>query len=246
MQRHDKSKSNPKTLKTKRFCRELHTVEEMLRKSVIWHVLCNEQSLIPITAITYQIRQPLVPQLPHSLCLFLQKFQKTPRTKPVKINHKTKNRRAEKTASGEKGKYSELLRIGPSLLGELLDGDPAPVVLVLEATLVDDVGGLLAALGHDEIGAEVVGGGPQVGQGELRDEPRRPDPAAPRAGPPGGVVRAVGGLGAVVVAGGGVAVAVLVVGAVVLVVGAGLLQERRPAATHDSRTREEAKQKKEG
>lgn len=113
------------------------------------------------------------------------------------------------------------------MLSELLDGDPAAVVLVLEAALVDDVGGLLAALGHDEIGAEVVGGGPQVGQGELGEEARR-------AGCRGGVVvGAVGGPGAVVVVGGGgVAGAARVVGAMGFVVGAGLLQDGRRAAAH--------------
>lgn len=41
--------------------------------------------------------------------------------------------------------------------------------MILEATFVDDIGGFLAALGDDVIGAEVVGGGFEVGEGELRE-----------------------------------------------------------------------------
>lgn len=78
----------------------------------------------------------------------------------------------------------ELLRIGPGELGEFLDGDPtAVVVLVLEAALVDDIGGFLTALGDDEVGAEVVGGSSQVGERELRESRRA-----------SGGVRAVGGV----------------------------------------------------
>lgn len=67
--------------------------------------------------------------------------------------------------------YGELLGLRPGQFGKFLDGDPPTViiVLVLEAALVDDIGGLLAALGDDEVGAEVVGGGFQVGQRELRE-----------------------------------------------------------------------------
>lgn len=45
--------------------------------------------------------------------------------------------------------YGELLWIRPSELSEFLDGDPATIVLVLalEAALVNDIGGPLAALG---------------------------------------------------------------------------------------------------
>lgn len=67
--------------------------------------------------------------------------------------------------------YGELLGVRPGQFGKFLDGDPPTViiVLVLEAALVDDIGGLLAALRDDEVGAEVVGGGFQVGQRELRE-----------------------------------------------------------------------------
>ncbi|KAK9998908.1 hypothetical protein SO802_018511 [Lithocarpus litseifolius] len=50
-----------------------------------------------------------------------------------------------------------------SLLGEFLDGDSAALVVVLEAAFVDDIGGFLADLGDDVVGAEVVGSGFEVG-----------------------------------------------------------------------------------
>lgn len=61
-------------------------------------------------------------------------------------------------------RYEELLRVGPGEAGEALDGDEAAAV---EAAAVDDVGGLLAALGDDEVGAEALGGGAQLGETEL-------------------------------------------------------------------------------
>lgn len=48
-----------------------HTMEQVLSKGVIWHVFSNKQPLVPITAVTYQIGQPLVPQLAHSPCFLL-------------------------------------------------------------------------------------------------------------------------------------------------------------------------------
>lgn len=72
--------------------------------------------------------------------------------------------------------YDELLGVGPSELGELFNSDPAALVVVLEAALVDDIGSLLAALGDDVVGAEVVGGSPQVGQRELRKSRHAPGP----------------------------------------------------------------------
>ena len=39
----------------------------------------------------------------------------------------------------------------------------------MEATLVDDIGGFVAALRDDVIGAEAVGGGFEVGKRELRE-----------------------------------------------------------------------------
>lgn len=62
---------------------------------------------------------------------------------------------------------NELLGVGPSQLSELLDGDPTAIVLVLKAAFVNDIGGFFAALGNDVIGAEVVGSGLEVGEGEL-------------------------------------------------------------------------------
>lgn len=67
--------------------------------------------------------------------------------------------------------HRELLRIRPRELGELLDGNPATAVLALEAALVDDVGGLLSALGDYVLGAEVVGGHPELREGELAEGP---------------------------------------------------------------------------
>lgn len=72
--------------------------------------------------------------------------------------------------------YDELLRVGPSELGELFNSDPAAMVVVLEAALVDNIGSLLAALRDDVVGAEVVGGCPQVGKRELRKSRHAPGP----------------------------------------------------------------------
>ena len=60
--------------------------------------------------------------------------------------------------------YGELLGVRPSLLGELLDGNPAALVVVLEVAFVDNIGGFLAALGDDVVGVEVVGGSSEVGE----------------------------------------------------------------------------------
>ena len=68
--------------------------------------------------------------------------------------------------------YGELLGVRPSLLGELLDGNPAALVVVLEVAFVDNIGGFLAALGDDVVGVEVVGGSSEVGEWEL-EEARR-------------------------------------------------------------------------
>ena len=54
--------------------------------------------------------------------------------------------------------------VGPGRFGEFLDGNPPPI---LEAALVDDVWGFLAALRDDEVGAEVVRGRLKVGEREL-------------------------------------------------------------------------------
>lgn len=78
-----------------------------------------------------------------------------------------KHKRSSKVEKWVKGKYNELLGVGPSQLSELLDGDPTAIVLVLKAAFVNDIGGFFAALGNDVIGAEVVGSGLEVGEGEL-------------------------------------------------------------------------------
>lgn len=62
--------------------------------------------------------------------------------------------------------YGELFGVRPGNCGEFLDGDPVPVV---EAALVDDVRGVMADLGDDVVGGEVVGGGFQVGEREFRE-----------------------------------------------------------------------------
>jgi hypothetical protein len=67
--------------------------------------------------------------------------------------------------------YQELLRVGPGEAREALDGDEASPV---EAAPVDDVGRLLAALGDDEVGAEALGGGAQLGEPELPEHGHRP------------------------------------------------------------------------
>lgn len=48
------------------------TVEEMLRESFKWHKLGNEQPLVSFTTESNQVRQPLIPQLPHSFCFLLK------------------------------------------------------------------------------------------------------------------------------------------------------------------------------
>lgn len=63
--------------------------------------------------------------------------------------------------------FDELLGIRPSRLAELLDGNPA--AMVLEATLVNKVGCLLPTLRHDIVRAEIVGGRLQLSQRELRE-----------------------------------------------------------------------------
>lgn len=59
------------------------------------------------------------------------------------------------------GSDHELLGIRPGLPGEALDGDHAAAV---ELPPVDDVRGLLAALGDDQLGAEALGRHPELRQ----------------------------------------------------------------------------------
>ena len=68
--------------------------------------------------------------------------------------------------------YGELLGVKPSLLGEFLDGDPAALVVVLEVTFVDNIGGFLTALGVDVEWVEVVGGSFEVRKWELGEARR--------------------------------------------------------------------------
>ena len=49
----------------------VHTVKQMLRKSIIRHVLSNQQLLISITAIPNKIGKPQLPHLPYSPRLLL-------------------------------------------------------------------------------------------------------------------------------------------------------------------------------
>lgn len=116
---------------------------------------------------------------------------------------------------------SELFGIGPGLLGEFLDSDPATA---LEAALVDDVGRFLAALGDDEICAEVVGGGFEVDERVL-GEGRHAASAAASDGVPS---RRGGGVGAVR------RVGVAHRRAVVVLARVRPPQKRRFATTHDS------------
>lgn len=111
----------------------------------------------------------------------------------------------------------ERLRVGPRQFRELLDGDPRAA---LEAALVDEVGGLVAALGDDEVGAEAAGGGLQVREGEL--EEGRKGSAGRRGGPPAALLQ-------LAVVGGEVG---LLLSCVVLL-RVGLSAEGGFAATHD-------------
>lgn len=97
-----------------------HTVKKMFSKSVIGHILGNNQSLITITAVPNQIGKSWVAQV-----------------------------------SDAPSFLGKLLRVRPGQFGEFLDGDPTAV---LEAALVDDIGGSLAAFGDDVVRAEVVCG----------------------------------------------------------------------------------------
>lgn len=65
--------------------------------------------------------------------------------------------------------HGKLLGIGPGELGEFLNRDRTTVILVLKSALVNDIGGFLTALGDDELGAEVVCCGFEVGERELRE-----------------------------------------------------------------------------
>lgn len=55
-----------------RIAKGAHTVEQMLGKGVIGHILGDKKPLIAVAAVPDQVRQPPVPQLPHSPCLLLQ------------------------------------------------------------------------------------------------------------------------------------------------------------------------------
>lgn len=119
----------------------------------------------------------------------------------------------------------ELLGVRPGQFGKFLDGNPTTVILVLEASLVDDIGGFLAALGDDEVGAEVICGAFQVGQREFRKS-RHCSSSGGIGSTVGRLRNAVGGCGG---GGGGGAEGVQ---GVVLVLAC--MYKRRLAAPHNS------------
>lgn len=135
----------------------------MLGKSIIRHVLSNQQPLISIAAVPNQIGEPPMPQLPNSPRLLLPhpKYKISHITQLSSVYTQNPN---EPNESKSKELYRKLFGVRPSQVGELLHRNPSTVV---EAALVDEIGGLLAALGDDEVWAEVVGGGLEVREGEL-------------------------------------------------------------------------------
>lgn len=100
------------------------TVEEMFGEGVIGHVLRNKKPLVAFTAIPNEIGEPFVPQFPDARCFLLNQI------KPYELG-KCKNEWGKENKKREVEKYSELLGIRPGQFGELLDGDPAAIVLVL-------------------------------------------------------------------------------------------------------------------
>ena len=75
-----------------------------------------------------------------------------------------------RTVASNANPYEELLRVRPGEAREALDGDEPAAV---EPAAVDGVGRLLAALGDDEVGAEPLGGGAQLGERELPEHGHR-------------------------------------------------------------------------
>lgn len=137
----------------------------MLGKSIIRHVLSNQQPFISIAAVPNQIGQPPMPQLPNSPRLLLQhpKHKISHITQLPSVSIQNPNEQNE-SKSKSKELYRKLFGVRPRQLGELLHRNPSTVV---ESALIDEIGGLLPALGDDEVGAEVVGGGLEVREGEL-------------------------------------------------------------------------------
>lgn len=123
----------------------------MLGKSVVRHELSNQQPLITITAIPYQIRQPPVPQLPNSPCLLLQtqEFEFSP-SNQISTSISTKEIHRNTTTVLL---YRKLFGVRPRQLRKLLDGDPPAI---LQAAFVDNIRGFFAAFRHNKIWAEVI------------------------------------------------------------------------------------------
>ena len=135
----------------------------MLRESFMRHELSHKQSVIALTATPNQIRQTLVPEMPHSSSFLLKTkthhtlFTHT-NTKPTKIKVTNFNQT-----------YKKLARIGPSRSVEPLDGDPTAV---FESPFVDHIGSFLSVLGDHVLRREPWRGSFQLVQAEL-DEPRK-------------------------------------------------------------------------
>jgi hypothetical protein len=137
-------------------------VEEMLGQGVVGHVLGDKQPLVTLGAAANEVDEALVPHLPNARRLRLQQQQHciTLRDPSWEETRRSKQRKS----------YEELLRVRPGEAREALDGDEPPAV---EAAAVDGVGRLLAALGDDEVGAESLGGGAQLGQSKLPEHRHR-------------------------------------------------------------------------
>lgn len=139
------------------------TMEQMLGESIIGHVLSNEQSLIAITAITNQICQPLMPQLPHTPCFLLQQYSHITHT-----NQKKDPKKPNKVeAANKEVQYCKLLWVRPRHLRKLLDCNP---LAILKTTFIHNIGSLVTALREYVSLAEFAGGRIKVQEREFREK----------------------------------------------------------------------------
>lgn len=137
----------------------------MFRESFMRHELSHKQSVITLTATPNQIRQTLVPELPHSSSFLLK--TKTHHTLFTHTHTNTKPTKIKVTNFNQT--YKKLARIGPSRSVEPLDGDRTAV---FESPFVDYIGSFLSVLGDHVLRREPWRGSFQLVQAEL-DEPRK-------------------------------------------------------------------------
>jgi hypothetical protein len=140
------------------------TVEQVLREGVVGHELGHEQALVAIAAVADQVRQPRVPQPTDPFGLLLQ-----PNQLPVNPISSRGLEFHETTKPQELAvAYRELLGVGPGELGELLHRD-GRASGALQLAPIDEVGGLLPALGDDVLGREPASRRAELRERELRE-----------------------------------------------------------------------------